>query len=408
MNRSPLSDFNRRRSLFDSPNLVRFINKTLHKQDKIDSNLNSTTNSLSQNYSSFNPIESHRVAITRKLTNNMNEPSPLQLNRGIIQLSLITSENHLTVKIIRVKGIHQRSSTILIKMTLIPDRKPLECNTRAVPNLNGSAIFNEKFTFEINNDDLHKRLCFSIYNYHQDKNETQLQGCLSFGIKNTLKKQRIRGWFYILQEDIGELRHKQVPDHGEKHVTAINRDIADLEEHQFTITRGVNDSFGFTVVGDSPTFVGKVTENSPAARCGLKPGDYIVKVNGQNVSRAQQRTVSNLIKHLKHSVTLDIHRYPTVNPTRTTNRDLLSLLSSTGTMSTEDSSTCSDSSISYHSRHVKPMKSSTSNRNFVDLAQLGHYVEPKPLIRQTTAQPFYEMTNSSMLAVKGSPTNTFV
>jgi hypothetical protein len=103
MNRSPLSDFNRRRSLFDSPNLVRFINKTLHSQDKIDPNLNST-------YSSYNP---HRVAITRKLT-NMNEQSPLQLNRGtnlkipkirfpilflgIIELSLITSDNHLTVK----------------------------------------------------------------------------------------------------------------------------------------------------------------------------------------------------------------------------------------------------------------------------------------------------------------------
>ncbi|CAF1177108.1 unnamed protein product [Rotaria magnacalcarata] len=415
MNRSPLSDFNRRRSLFDSPNFVRFITKTLHPQDKIDCKLNSTISSNSQNYSSYNPIEKHSVAVTRKLT-NMNEPSPLQLNRGIIQLSLITSDNHLTVKIIRVKGIHQRSSNILIKMTLIPDRKPLECNTRAVPNLNGSAIFNEKFTFEINNDDLHKRLCFSIYNYQQEKNDMQLQGCLSFGIKNTLKKQRIRGWFYILQEDIGELRHKQVPDHGEKHVTAINRDIADLEEHQFTISRGVNDSFGFTVVGDSPTFVGKVTENSPAARCGLRPGDYIVKVNGQNVSRAQQRTVSNLIKHLKRTVTLDIHRYPSGHPTRTPNRDILSLLSSTGTVSTEDSSTCSDSSISYPSRRFKQMSSSGSNRNFVDLAQLGHYVEPKPLIRQTTgssaattaAQPFYEMTNSSMLACKGSPTNTFV
>ena len=59
------------------------------------------------------------------------------------------------------------------------------------------------------------------------------------------------------------------------------------------------------------------------------------------------------------------------------------------------------------------MPSSNSNRYFVDLAQLGHYVEPKPLIRQTTgsstvSQPFYEMTNSSVLAVKGSPTNTFV
>lgn len=133
-------------------------------------------------------------------------------------------------------------------------------------------------------------------------------------------------------------------------------------------------------------------------------------------------------RHLKHSVTLDIHRYPTALPNSGTNRDLPSLLSSTGTVSTEDSSTCSDSSISYRShpmKHHMPyhLPPSNSNRNFVDLAQLGHYVEPKPFIRQITGSsssaagavatassngPFYEMTNSSMLAVKGSPTNTFV
>lgn len=231
MNRSPLSDFNRRRSLLDSPNLVRFINKTLHTKENHRSHFDSTTTSSSDTYSTYNPLPNPRIAITRKLSNMNEQQSPLQLNRGmnsnglfsffsyslivllgIIQLSLITSDNHLTVKsieinlvlfffhidrivvflVVRVKGVHQRSSNILVKMTLIPDRKPLECNTRAVPNVNGSAIFNEKFTFEINNDDLHKRLCFSIYNYQQEKNDTQLQGCLSFGIRNTLKKQRVR------------------------------------------------------------------------------------------------------------------------------------------------------------------------------------------------------------------------
>ena len=98
--------------------------------------------------------------------------------------------------------------------------------------------------------------------------------------------------------------------------------------------------------------------------------------------------------------------------TNINNRDVLSLLSSTGTVSTEDSSTCSDSSISYRSHSIK-QHALHQIRQFVDLAQLGHYIEPKPLIRQTTrtsstAQPFYEMTNSSMIAVKGSPTNTFV
>lgn len=95
MNRSPLSDFNRRRSLFDSPNLVRFLSKTLHTDENLPSTLDSTTSSSSQSCSSSLPKA--RLAITRKLS-NMNEQSPLQLNRGIIQLSLITSDNHLTVK----------------------------------------------------------------------------------------------------------------------------------------------------------------------------------------------------------------------------------------------------------------------------------------------------------------------
>jgi hypothetical protein len=92
MNRSPLSDFNRRRSIFDSPNFVRFINKTLHSKDKKTSNLDSTTTSSSHTYSTYNPNQNHRVAITRKLT-NMNEPSPLQLNRGRIYQPSFSKKN---------------------------------------------------------------------------------------------------------------------------------------------------------------------------------------------------------------------------------------------------------------------------------------------------------------------------
>ncbi len=142
------------------------------------------------------------IASTRKLT-DMNKKS----KSGIIQLNLHTSDNHLTLKsidwtilsisflslflVIRVKGIQSYLSNILIKITFIPDQKPLECHTRAVPNLHGTGIFNEKFTFEINDDDIHKRLCFSIYDYNHQTNEMNFQGCLSFGIRNTLKKQKV-------------------------------------------------------------------------------------------------------------------------------------------------------------------------------------------------------------------------
>lgn len=79
----------------------------------------------------------------------------------------------------------------MIKIAFIPDIKPLECHTRAVPNMHGTGIFNEKFTFEINDDDIEKRLCLSIYTYSPSTDQMNIQGCLSFGIRNTLRKQKV-------------------------------------------------------------------------------------------------------------------------------------------------------------------------------------------------------------------------
>ena len=136
---------------------------------------------------------------------------------AMIQLSLNTSENHLTVKskcstpvvsvlsrssvhlVIRVKGLRVALTNILVKMTLIPDRKPLECQTRAVDNRSGSCVFNEQFTFEINEEDTTKRLCFSVYEY--ERSQMHLQGCLSFGIRNTISKQRVRSVEFIPKRD---------------------------------------------------------------------------------------------------------------------------------------------------------------------------------------------------------------
>ena len=127
---------------------------------------------------------------------------------GILQLAMITSDSYLTVKsktisfvgffeqdqfyfsVLRVKHVQSISKSFLIKLTLIPDRYPLECRTRFVSNRHGSILFNEQFTFEINDDDRNKRLCFSLY--QSEDNELHFHGCLSFGIDNTIKKQRVR------------------------------------------------------------------------------------------------------------------------------------------------------------------------------------------------------------------------
>ena len=75
---------------------------------------------------------------------------------------------------------------------------------------------------------------------------------------------------------------------------------------QFTLTRG-SSGFGFTVTGYSPVQVGRVDSSSMAFSAGLCAGDFIVRINGQNVSRSRAESVAKLVKVSKTMV-LDIQR----------------------------------------------------------------------------------------------------
>lgn len=75
---------------------------------------------------------------------------------------------------------------------LIPDQEPLECQTRQILVQNRIVQFNEQFTFEINDEDRRKRLCFALYQQDKLKKNTSIcHGCFSFGIKNLMEKQRV-------------------------------------------------------------------------------------------------------------------------------------------------------------------------------------------------------------------------
>ncbi|CAN7938735.1 unnamed protein product [Ixodes hexagonus] len=53
--------------------------------------------------------------------------------------------------------------------------------------------------------------------------------------------------------------------------------------------------FGFTISGQAPCILSCIVANSPAERVGLRPGDFLVAVNGRNVSRAPHDDVVRLI-----------------------------------------------------------------------------------------------------------------
>ena len=52
---------------------------------------------------------------------------------------------------------------------------------------------------------------------------------------------------------------------------------------QFVIQRTIDGGCGFTVRGNSPVFVRSVDFNTPARVAGLRSGDLLLEINGQNV-----------------------------------------------------------------------------------------------------------------------------
>ncbi|XP_067128151.1 regulator of G-protein signaling loco-like isoform X2 [Centruroides vittatus] len=60
------------------------------------------------------------------------------------------------------------------------------------------------------------------------------------------------------------------------------------------IVRGKN-GFGFTISGQAPCILSCIVSNSPAEKAGLRPGDFLIAVNGQNVSKVPHDDVVRLI-----------------------------------------------------------------------------------------------------------------
>uniref|UniRef100_A0A2R5LCN5 Putative regulator of g protein signaling n=1 Tax=Ornithodoros turicata TaxID=34597 RepID=A0A2R5LCN5_9ACAR len=72
------------------------------------------------------------------------------------------------------------------------------------------------------------------------------------------------------------------------------------------LSRGRKGGFGFTISGQAPCILSCIVAHSPAERAGLRPGDFLVAVNGHNISRAPHDDVVRLIGNSMGALKLQI------------------------------------------------------------------------------------------------------
>ncbi|XP_035826990.1 uncharacterized protein LOC101864471 [Aplysia californica] len=91
-------------------------------------------------------------------------------------------------------------------------------------------------------------------------------------------------------------------------IPQINQAVEGNERVVISVPRGKS-GYGFSFVGELPPKIGRVDKASPAEQAGLRTGDQVVKINGQNVSRSSCEGVAHLVKKTSPEIlTLELRR----------------------------------------------------------------------------------------------------
>ncbi|XP_053407877.1 uncharacterized protein LOC123547611 isoform X2 [Mercenaria mercenaria] len=313
--------------------------------------------------------------------------------------------NHglLTVHVIQARHLSsawKQQPNTFVMISLIPEDTevtPTRCRTAIVTNSTHPS-YNEKFSFEVGDDDVHRRLLLTVYHRDYSGNHESL-GCTSFGIRHLQQGNReVNGWYHLLTDSVGHKKHLRVTvkdrpsvpvmqSREPRQIPAVNRDVPDLDRLELTIYRSQYGGFGFTVVDSCPVKIGRVDGSSYAQEAGLQKGDLVIRVNGQNVSRSTSVSVARCIKKSGSRVQLEVQRpghYAT--PTHLQTSPVKSCSDESGNNSVQEFTLCDDrtallnSAISVDTRRQAALhRLLCLEENFVDLMNTGIQKFSRPL-----------------------------
>ncbi|WAR00074.1 RGS3-like protein [Mya arenaria] len=169
---------------------------------------------------------------------------------------------------------------------------------------------------EVSEADEGRRLLAAVWGQKSNSGPIESFGCMSFGLKHLKSGERpVSGWYHLLAEDVGCKKHLKVSENrpcfpvmqsriarpapvdiGVHEISEVNKVINGPERLQISVQRSPFGGFGFSVVDACPVRIGRVDGASRAEEAGIRPGDLVVRVNGQNVSRSTSASVARCIK----------------------------------------------------------------------------------------------------------------
>lgn len=295
---------------------------------------------------------------------------------GKLKIAVSNNGSYLTLHIIEGRSYKSPCQLTYAKITMMPDadKRFSKCKTQTILPANSEKnryYYNGKFSFEFDKlSDYNNRLVISVWatNERDCGPGDQMLGCFSFKIKHLMLKQQQQQssqpetvWYHLLPQKYGLTKHLRcstrrddLRKNGQSKdivtpLTNTNKDLIGLTKVQLCITKKTsNEDYGFTITGNCPCMVGKVDLDKTAFKHGLRPGDYISKINNTNVSRATWESVVKLIKSAING-RLNMEVYRDSNACLNSINNLANSIGSTSSASSTSttSSVSSSSSLSY-------------------------------------------------------------
>ncbi|ELU05125.1 hypothetical protein CAPTEDRAFT_228128 [Capitella teleta] len=256
-----------------------------------------------------------------------------QSYKGQLKVSVYMNHGLLTVHLDQGKDLqskHAAECSPYAKVSLMPDSlRRTKCRTDVINSTNNPG-FDEKFSFELLEDDVQKRLVISIWNRVPSRQHSEHLGCMSFGVQRIVEKKTVvNGWYFLLNESVGKRKHLQVQDNWRPLVSipdtiagsqcTLSGSLGDVtpdfnnslcgELCNIRLKRESSDeTFGMALTAGSPAQIFTIEQGSPADVGGLSVGQRILRINGQDVSRATSDTVARIIRFCSDELCLEVHK----------------------------------------------------------------------------------------------------